>query len=401
MEVVHIGAPPLPRGPDHGADGVKQGRGHLEEPVEEGLAELLPPALGVEEVEEHDTSDEERDKVEDELAKRVAPEVVPLAVVDLLLLLLLVILLGRGRLEGAHLLFGPFVDVNLEGELLVRPDIGVVLDEHLVLVHALLGRQELERHRLHRVVGHQLGVVDEPVRFAVHEHDHPRLGALKRVVGRVHHTRRRARGEPALTAACACSRQLPPPLLLCKPKLAVLLEELLLARLALLLVVDLGQLRLDVLVAHGLGVEDRVVLLVLVRLARVVAGVVLAVHSHSQVDDVFLIDALLVLHLPLDLHLHVRHVVDDGLDVLGLLGAEVLHEVRLLLVVVLELRNRVDRCLVLVEHAHLAVGQVGQLLEHCVRVIEPDGLREVLGKLEDVARGCDEALVDGDVEQAL
>mmetsp|Transcript_24340 Transcript_24340/g.66061 ORF Transcript_24340/g.66061 Transcript_24340/m.66061 type:complete len:292 (+) Transcript_24340:693-1568(+) len=90
MEVVHIGAPPLPRGPDHGADGVKQGRGHLEEPVEEGLAELLPPALGVEEVEEHDTSDEERDKVEDELAKRVAPEVVPLAVVDLLLLLLLV-----------------------------------------------------------------------------------------------------------------------------------------------------------------------------------------------------------------------------------------------------------------------------------------------------------------------
>eukprot|EP00964_Phaeocystis_antarctica_P014539 scaffold8016_cov62-Phaeocystis_antarctica.AAC.4 len=94
-EVVDVAREPHPAGVEEVADEGEERPRDVQQPVEHGLEELLPPALRVEEVEEHDARDAERDDVEDELAHAVAAQVVPLALgLLLVLLVLLVLLLG-------------------------------------------------------------------------------------------------------------------------------------------------------------------------------------------------------------------------------------------------------------------------------------------------------------------
>ena len=57
LEVVDVCCEPVLGGEHVGAEEGEERPAHVEQPVEERLAELLPPPLGVEEVEEHDARD--------------------------------------------------------------------------------------------------------------------------------------------------------------------------------------------------------------------------------------------------------------------------------------------------------------------------------------------------------
>mmetsp|Transcript_13892 Transcript_13892/g.36469 ORF Transcript_13892/g.36469 Transcript_13892/m.36469 type:complete len:460 (-) Transcript_13892:422-1801(-) len=383
-----------------GADDGKHGPGDVEEPVEEGLAELLPPALGVEEVEEHDAGDREGDDVEDELSDRVASHVVPLALGLLLLLLLVILVLRhlRHRLLLALLLLG---DGLLHEHLLVGAEVGRAEAVDLVLDRALLGREELEVHLLEARVLRELLVADEPVGLLVDEQHHPLLVTVIREERRVHgHGRTQRLGGEAELARLRVALLLPLPLRALPIEVGVA-PRVHQALLLLLVLVRALLILLELLVEDGVvGLGLIVGGVVPVR----VVGEVLALDGDDEVDHVALLHVLLVLGVGVESDVNVGEVHQEEVDVEVLLLAQRRQQLSPLLhPKLLDLVNGAAGTLrrreALVDHLDALLVKVWQLQQ--VVGVEPHRLHEELRALDHVHGRGHEALLHANVEQAV